>query len=75
MGEVERNKTGKVKSTQLGNELARPGGLGKSQRCSWGWWEESETRDVGAGGCGGRSRRPADILNLKRLYNVHVERV
>lgn len=51
----ERNKPGKVKVIQPGNALATPRGLDKS-RCMHlgGWWEESETRDPGMGGGGGR---------------------
>ena len=37
VGEVERNKTGKVKATQLRNELAMPRGLGKSKACAPEW--------------------------------------
>lgn len=54
-GEEERKEPGKVKVIQPGNALATPRGLDKS-RCVHlgGWWEESETRDPGMGGGGGR---------------------
>lgn len=71
---MERNKTEKEKVTQLGHELAIPRRLGKSKGgTSGGWWEESESRDVGTGGNGGRSWQVLDIRNLKCLSNIHAE--
>lgn len=57
VGKVERNKIEKVKATQLNHELAVPRRGGKNKGgAAGGWREESETRDLGSGGGGGRSR-------------------
>lgn len=59
---MERNKTEKENATQLGHELAIPRCLGKSEGgTSGGWWEESESRDIGTGGNGGRSWQVWDM--------------
>lgn len=71
---MERNKTGKLKATQLGNGRVTPEAWARARLTSLGgWWEESVTRDSGTDGRGGRSWRILDILSLKCPYNIHME--